>query len=106
MKTRKSKYASIPKPFISMTDMLVSLNAGLLVIGILSAISPDDEKDWQRLQQEMIRIEADAAALQQRTQALQHRQQTLVKQDQEPETAPAKQNETPRPPSAKTIARN
>jgi hypothetical protein len=78
MKTRKD--CSIPKPFIAMTDMLVSLNAGLLVLGILSAVDPKHESDWRRLQQEAVQIEREAGELQRRTLTLRQRHQTLVRE--------------------------
>ena len=106
MKTSKYKHASFPKPFISMTDMLVSLNAGLLVLGILSATSPDDEKNWLRLQQETVRIEAEAASLHSRAQSLQQRHQSLIEQTRHSSAKNANQNETPALAPAKTIASN
>lgn len=86
---KANKHSAIPKPFISMTDMLVSLNAGLLVLGILSAVDPLDRAAWQRVQQETVRLQQAAAELRVRTQALQRRHQAVVAARPEPKAAPA-----------------
>jgi hypothetical protein len=103
---KSAKNSSIPKPFISMTDMLVSLNAGLLVLGILSATDQFDEKEWRQLQQEALRVEQASVSLRDHAQALQRRHQALLEQNQRPSAAPAKENEAPQKASDKTIARN
>ena len=92
MKSRKE--SNIPKPFIAMTDMLISLNAGLLVLGILSAIDPRHELDWRRLQQETVRVEQEAAELRRRTLALRQRHQMLV-EETKPKPVPAGADEKP-----------
>jgi len=93
MKSRKN--SSIPKPFISMTDMLISLNAGLLVLGILSAVDPKHESDWRRLQQETVGIEQEAAEFQRRTLTLRERHQMLVEESKQPKLTPSKATDTP-----------
>ena len=104
MKSRKN--SSIPKPFISMTDMLVSLNAGLLVLGILSAVDQFDEKEWSQLQQETARVEQESTSLRNRAQALQQRYLSLMEQNKQPDATPPNDNGAPRTASTKKMANN
>lgn len=75
-----------------MTDMLISLNAGLLVLGILCATDKFGEELWRQLQRATAQAEQQAAGLQINTQILQFRIHALAGENEKAHEASTIEN--------------
>lgn len=98
-----------PNAFICMTDLLVCLTTGILVLGFAGAAQPvadpvPPKSDWTRLTQELVEIERVTETVQCEQQKLLLRHRQLTDRHPVPEVPTTKPK--PTQPSSGTIAAN
>ena len=79
MKTKKPKNLLVG--MVSMSDLMFSLSAGLLVMGISSLVDPDYERDYAALVLEVQTAQRRLALLQEAAQRIDERYQALIQEE-------------------------